>query len=245
VIARLRRDPAATVLCTDFDGTLSPIVEDPAAARPIEGAVEVLADLARRYATVAVISGRSVAFLGAWFPPSLELRGLYGLELVVDGTRHDHPTAGAWREAIDDVVAAARAAAPEGVIVESKRLSLTLHYRSRPDLADAVRALAERQAARAGLALRPARMSVELHPPVAIDKGTALRELAAGQATACFIGDDAGDLPAFTALDDLAAEGVAVARIAVKSSEVPAELLERADAVVDGPDGVLELLRAL
>ena len=50
-------------------------------------------------------------------------------------------------------------------------------------------------------------MSVELHPPVAVDKGTVLAELASGLAAACFIGDDAGDLPAFDALDELAEAG--------------------------------------
>jgi trehalose 6-phosphate phosphatase len=241
----LRASPSATAICSDFDGTLSLIVDDPSAARPVDGAVDALASLADRYAVVAVLSGRPVSFLQGWLPPPIELRGLYGLEIASDGVRRDHPQAGAWREAIDDVVAASRAAVPDGVIVEHKGLSMTLHYRTHEDLQNEVLAFAERQAARAGLALRPARMSVELHPPVAVDKGTALRELANGMSAACFIGDDAGDLPAFTALDELAAEGVAGVRVAVRSSESPAELLERADLVVDGPPGVVSFLRAL
>src|SRR5215211_4420935 len=40
-------DPHPALL-TDFDGTLSPIVEDPAAAVPLPGAVEVLARLGER-----------------------------------------------------------------------------------------------------------------------------------------------------------------------------------------------------
>jgi trehalose 6-phosphate phosphatase len=35
-------------LCLDFDGTLSPIVEDPQAARPLLGIVELLGQLAER-----------------------------------------------------------------------------------------------------------------------------------------------------------------------------------------------------
>ena len=62
---------------------------------------------------------------------------------------------------------------------------------------------------------------------------------------ACFVGDDAGDLAAFDALDDLAATGVAVVRVAVTSAEAPAELLRRADLAVDGPAAVVELLRSL
>ena len=47
----------------DFDGTLSPIVADPADARPLTGAPELLAELARSFAVVAVVSGRPAAFL--------------------------------------------------------------------------------------------------------------------------------------------------------------------------------------
>jgi trehalose 6-phosphate phosphatase len=77
------------------------------------------------------------------------------------------------------------------------------------------------------------------------DKGTALAEAAAGVAAACFLGDDRGDLAAFDALDRLAADGVHVTRVAVRSAEMPEELERRADVIVDGPEGALELLRAL
>ena len=61
------------------------------------------------------------------------------------------------------------------------------------------------------------------------------------------MGDDRGDLDAFDALDRLAAtdEDVTVARVAVRSPESPSELLERADVVVEGPEGALSLLQAL
>ena len=233
------------MVASDFDGTLSAIVDDPAAAGPVAGAAEVLADLAATYGTVAVLSGRPVSFLQQHLPPGVQLHGLYGLERVVDGERTDHDAAAAWREAVDDVVAASRAWAPDGVGVEPKGLSITLHYRTRPEAGDEVVRFAERQATRSGLALRPARMSVELHPPVAVDKGSVLRAIAGGREAACFIGDDAGDLPAFTALDDLAGAGLATVRVAVRSAESPPELLERADGVVDGPLGALAFLRLL
>ena len=106
-------------------------------------------------------------------------------------------------------------------------------------------AFAGAQAKRSGLQTRPARMSVELHPPVTVDKGSVLVSLATGYDVAAFVGDDAGDLAAFDALDALAAEGLDVARIAARSPESPADLLRRADAVVDGPAGTLALLRSL
>ncbi|MDQ1534605.1 MAG: hypothetical protein QOF28_2366, partial [Actinomycetota bacterium] len=52
---------------------------------------------------------------------------------------------------------------------------------------------------------------------------------------------------ALDALDALAADGrlTHAIRIAVRSTEVPGELIERADIIVDGPAGLLEWLRAL
>ena len=241
----LRADPSAAGVLSDFDGTLSAIVDDPAAARPLDGAVDALVALADRYALVAVLSGRPAGFLETLLPPSIVVSALYGLERSRNGTRSDHPTAGAWREVIADVAAAGRASAPAGALVEPKGLSLTVHYRTRPDLADAVLAWAERQAARTGLEVRPAKMSVELHPPIRVDKGTALLELAEGLRAVCFLGDDVGDLPAFAALGTLAERGVVTAGIAVRTGETPAEVLAAADAVVDGPERAVDVLRAL
>ena len=61
----------------------------------------------------------------------------------------------------------------------------------------------------------------------------------------CFLGDDVGDLPAFDALDRLAAAGVHTVRVAVSTEEAPQEVLERADVVVDGPAGALAVLERL
>lgn len=245
VFERLHADPAHAGILTDFDGTLSPIVDEPDAARPLDGVPALLDELAHRYAVVAVLSGRPVTFLQQWLPPSLLLSGLYGLEVVHDGVRNDHPSGGMWREVIDDVATVSRATGPRDMRVESKGLSLTLHYRGHPELESVVRELAERQATRSGLSIRPARMSFELHPPIPADKGTAVRDLADGLAAVCFLGDDVGDLPAFAELEKLADEGVATVRVAVRSDEAPDALLDAADVVVDGPEGARDLLQEL
>ncbi len=244
-LAPFAERPALAAVVLDFDGTLSPIVDVAAEARPVDGAVELLDRLAGRLGLVAVMSGRPVDFLRLLLPPSVALSGLYGLEVIRDGVRSDLPGAGAWREVVADVARISVDRGPEGMVVEPKGLSLTLHYRTRPDVGPAVVAWAEKQAARSGLVARPAKMSVELHPPIAVDKGTALEALTAGLAAVCYAGDDQGDLPAFDALDRLAAAGVHTLRVAVASPEAPPELLERADLLVDDPGGVVALLRRL
>jgi trehalose 6-phosphate phosphatase len=237
--------PRRSGVLVDFDGTLSPIVDDPAVARPLAGAADVLRDLARRYRVVAVLSGRPVSFLEPLLPASVVLAGLYGLEVSRNGERLDHPFAGAWREVVEDVAAQSRARGPEGMRVESKGLSITLHYREAPEIADEVTAWAAHQAARSGLRVRPARMSVELHPPIDADKGSAVEDLAVKLANLCYVGDDIGDLPAFAALDRLAERGIHTVSVAVRSDEVPTELIAAADVVVNGPRGALNLLRQL
>jgi trehalose 6-phosphate phosphatase len=231
---------------TDFDGTLSEIVDEPSDALPVAGAAEALAALAGVFERVGILSGRPIEFLQPLFPsPALVLAGLYGLERLHEDVRTDHPLGGSWREVIDDVASVAHARGPAGMRVEAKGLSITLHYRGRPRLEPRVRAFAESQAVRSGLECRPARMSYELHPPIPADKGSALVDLSEGLAAVCFIGDDVGDLRAFDALDKLAAEGVHTVRVAVHSTEEATELIDRADVVVDDPFGVRDVVRFL
>jgi trehalose 6-phosphate phosphatase len=244
-IDALRADPERTGVLSDFDGTLSPIVDDPASAVPVDGAVEALDALSHIYRRVAVVSGRPVSFLTRLLPRSITISGLYGLEGVVRGRRRDHPQAGSWREVIDDVVSVSMAQGPRDMLVEPKGLSITLHYRMHPEIEDDVRLWAERQAARSGLVCRAAKMSVELHPPIDVNKGTAIRELAVGLAAMCYLGDDVGDLDAFAALDEQAALGATTVRVAVHSGEAPSILVDRADVVVQGPTGALDFLRRL
>jgi trehalose 6-phosphate phosphatase len=84
--ARLAARAGEVALCLDFDGTLSPIVDHPEAARPLPGVVELLGPLADRFAAVALISGRPAAYLAEHAPaPGVRYLGLYGLQEIRDG----------------------------------------------------------------------------------------------------------------------------------------------------------------
>jgi trehalose 6-phosphate phosphatase len=241
-----RAAPATAAILTDFDGTLSPIVRDPSTARPLPGAVDVLLALAQRFALVGVVSGRPVSYLRGHLGDDLWLSGLYGLELF-DGREAGEvvelPEAASWRAVVSDVVE--RAQATFGDAVEPKGLSLTLHFRVQPELGPTVRAWADDEAARSGLVVRAAKASIELHPPLSADKGVVVERAAAGLRAVVFLGDDVGDLPAFDALDRLATAGLHTLKVAVSTEEAPVAVLERADVVVDGPEGALALLREL
>jgi trehalose 6-phosphate phosphatase len=238
----LRRAPERTAVLLDFDGTLSPIVEDPDAAVPLPGAADALVGLTERFGVVAVVSGRPASYLQRHLPPGPGLVGLYGLERVEGGSIVPHPDAARWRSVVADLVTEAGRELPDGVGIEDKGLSLTLHVRPHPELAEVAWRWAAAAAERSGLHVSRARMSAELHPPVGADKGTITTELIAGMDAACFIGDDVGDLPAFTALTRFAGDSV---RAVVTSAEATPELLAEADVLLDGPPAVLDFLSAL
>ena len=86
-------------------------------------------------------------------------------------------------------------------------------------------------------------MVLEVIPPLDVHKGTAVRALVgARRPRACAVrGDDTTDLDAFAAVEELEV-GV---KVAVASAEAPPELVARADLVVPGPRGLVELLRTL
>jgi len=241
--------PRRSALVTDFDGTLAPIVADPAAARPLAGAAGVLTRLARQLGLVAVVSGRPVATLAEHLGqvPGLEMVGLYGLERrTPDGAIAVCEGAEEWRSVVGQVARRLTAQAPAGVGVEPKGLTLTLHWRQAPTERTWVQRLAAEAAAETGLVLHPGRMTVELRPPLAVDKGTAVTEIVGALPGAAYLGDDLGDLPAFAALDALARTGAcSTINVAVADPESPDELLAAADVVTDGPPGALRLLEWL
>ena len=240
ILLPLAEDPGHSALCLDFDGTLAAIVSDPVGARPWPGVPALLARLASRFALVAVISGRPADFLHEILgsPAGVSLIGLYGLGQV-------GPDARAWEPVIADVVELARAEAPTGIYVEPKGLTVTLHWRHAPETAAWAQAFAAQEEAGRGLRVYEGRMSLELRPPLDVDKGTVVRSLVEGMRAVAVFGDDLGDLPAFDAVAELGARGVAVARIAVIDAESDDLVAARSDLVVEGPAGAVALLERL
>lgn len=250
ILGPLVVDPGATALITDFDGTLSPIVEDPDSARPLDGVPELMDRLSRCFGVVAVVSGRPARFLvehlllrGAG-TTQVRLVGLYGMEEVgPDGSARLTAAAVPWLPVVVDAAVRLRANAPPGVLVEGKGAAVTVHWRRAPGAENWVTGRVAEEALRNGLVSHPGRASIELRPPLDIDKGTIVRELTAGCRAACFLGDDLGDLPAFAALARRAHEdGTNVVGVAVRDAETASEVVAAADLVVDGPEGARAVL---
>ena len=88
--------------------------------------------------------------------------------------------------------------------------------------------------------------AILLRPP-GFDKGGVLRRLAAAASPGAllFAGDDLGDVPGFSAVAALRDEGIPGLSVASVSEGTPAEVADAADLAVDGPDGVVALLRSL
>lgn len=236
-------------LLVDFDGSLAPIVDDPASARPLPRAVEACTRLATRLGLVAVVSGRPVAFVRDHLPdPAIVVVGQYGLESDRNGRTEVDPRATAFVAAVAAAAAEAATRWPRLTIERKGSFAATVHWRTAPAAAPDPDELAALAAAH-GLTRVPGRMACELRPPVPVDKGTAVAGLLAGHdlGAAAFAGDDHGDLPAFTALRRWAsgASGRTAVRIAVASEESPTDLIEAADLVVDGPSALAVQLAAL
>jgi trehalose 6-phosphate phosphatase len=250
-------DPATAVISSDFDGVLSPLVEDPARSRPVEGALDALARLARSVKQVAIVTGRpalvATELTGVSGHPGLErlvVLGHYGLE------QWDASTGTITSEPVPAGIAEARSRLPEilsvaGVpdaFVEDKESSLAVHTRRLADPAGALERLRTpltELAASTELRLEPGNLVLELRPP-GIDKGVALRRLieSTGARSILYAGDDLGDLAAFRAIEDLRASGLNAVLLATRSSNAT-ELIEATDIVVDDPSGVVTVLTAL
>ena len=252
ILARRALADAPAGLLTDFDGTLSPIVADPATASLVEGAADALVALTRRLAVVAVITGRAPLDARRMTGVAdLLIAGNHGTEWLEPGAEApvESPQAERLRSAVAEIVG--RVPERPGIEVEDKGVSATIHYRS---AADPERARAEIVTALGNpgtdIELRPGRMSVEVRPVGLGDKGAATRAIVErfGLRGALVMGDDITDLDMFAAVDAARDAGrlrAAIIGVGGADAEVPSEVRAAADVVLETPAEAARLLTEL
>ena len=255
-VAPLRADPARAAILFDIDGTLAPIVVNAADARVPESTRSLLAQIARKYGVVACVSGRRASEARAMVAiGAISYLGSHGTELLRAGSTEPvvNPEILGWTERIHEFAREADTADLRRLRVrlEDKGPIVAFHWRGAPN-EEAARAAIDSVAAKAeaaGLRTHWGRKVLEVRPPVRIDKGAGITAFLADTDVdaAMYVGDDATDLDAFHALVALAEQGriSKAIRAGVRSEEGPTEITEEADIVLDGPEGVAELLAVL
>lgn len=252
----LRSSPREAAVLTDVDGTIAPIVERSEDASVPDETRELLSALAGRYGLVACVSGR----------PAIDARRIVGLDEIAYSGNHgyellapeaDEPSPdpsldGHDTDAASFVAGLDQAALERAQIrVEDKGAIVALHWRG-SDNTTAAESLASEIAADAEwreLVAHRGRMVLEIRPNVAINKGIAVAALLASKpvGAALYAGDDRTDADAFAALRTLRDDGKlgSAACVAIASDETPPELTAHADLTAAGPEGFVEVLRAL
>lgn len=252
---------ANTVIGLDFDGVLSPIVADPTSATIHPDGPRTLVELAPLVRAVAVVTGRparQVVALGDLdrvadaLPDGAELfvLGQYGNERWDSASREftSPPPPEGLSGFLDELPSLLLEHGAVEAYVEHKAIAIAVHTRRlrQPEAAfERLVPVLSEAAARHGLGVQPGRLVVEVRA-LGMDKGAAVRmirnELSADGLV--FAGDDLGDIEAFTAVAELRAEG-APGLLICSGSEEQQSLVGLCDIVVDGPEGVLGLLREL
>ncbi len=236
--------PETSAILLDVDGTLAPIVAHPDLTRVPSRTLEIVEDLAERYALVACVSGRQTREVARLVPVAgVQYIGNHGFERLVGDTLQWAEGAADWVPIVASTCQAIGPIAAEvGAWVEDKGATLSIHLREAPDVELARAVLVERAVpvlTAAGLRWRFGRMTLEAQPPISADKGTAIAALLADYPVverSLYAGDDLTDLDGFRAAD---------VAIAVQSNEAPEELLAAADLVVNGVEGLATLLMEL
>jgi trehalose 6-phosphate phosphatase len=121
------------LLVTDYDGSLTPFVPDPARARLPSDVRRDLRLLSRSTAVrVAVMSGRALDDVRRRVGVGgLIYAGCHGLEVAGGGLRFVHPAAHAERASLSTVAESlvSCSVAIPGTLVEAKGLAVAVHYR--------------------------------------------------------------------------------------------------------------------
>ncbi|MBM2831604.1 MAG: trehalose-phosphatase [Dehalococcoidia bacterium] len=238
---------------SDFDGTLTPIVERPEDAVMPEQVRGLLRSLAKNHHyTVGIISGRALLDLMI----RVDVRGIiyagnHGMEIYGKGVSFVEPVAEGMQSLLRVLHHALSIALKgiKGVIVENKGLSLSVHYRLAEEkehqrIKDIFEHVSGPLHAGGGIKVTFGKKVYEVRPPVAWNKGKAVEWLVAtrggdrskGDAWPIFLGDDLTDEDGFAAVKERQGLSVFVGDKAVASE---------ADYYLPSPKEVELLLRRL
>ena len=239
-------------LITDVDGTISRLVDEPDAATIVPRSLEALATLQKRLPLVAVISGRAAADVAERVGlPGLVYVGNHGLERWQNGRIFPLIDIAPYKPALARAKTAVSQIAPEGMWVEDKEATLSVHYRLTAD-PDATyqqyKPKIQKIAAQEGLRFSEGRLIFELRPPVEAHKGTAFTALVEEYQldTAVFLGDDVTDVDAMKAAHRLRENGRCYTlTVGVQTDHTPASVLAHSDLLAHGVDDVADFLSHL
>jgi trehalose 6-phosphate phosphatase len=207
------------LLLTDYDGTLTPIVERPEMANLPESTRLMLEALAQRYDfTVGVISGRALADLKERIGISgIIYAGNHGLEIEGPGISFVNPVAGELKPIfrIMHYVLSQALGTIKGVFVENKGLSLSIHYRLIGEHRDGeveriVKHVVGGAEAAGQAKITSGKKVYEVRPAVTWDKGKAVKLLMErygkgsrkGELLPIFLGDDLTDEDGFRFIEN-------------------------------------------
>jgi trehalose 6-phosphate phosphatase len=179
----------------DYDGTLAPIASTPERARMRRRTEELLKRVSDRYPSV-VISGRMLDDIAGRVKP-IPLRyvfGNHGLEPIAPASHVGNRLTREWlrrlREGLPDY---------QGVIIEDKRHTVTIHYRAARDRRRAMAAIDRAVRDLPDVRVVGGAEAVNLLPRDGANKGVALQRAARlfKCSTAIYVGDDDTDEDAF------------------------------------------------
>ena len=236
------------LLLFDYDGTLTPIVSRPELAVLPETARQLLTRLqASPGFVIGFISGRSLADVRQRVNvPGAIYAGNHGLEMEGLGEPFFHPQAASLCPRLEEIFSrlGRELSGHQGVLVENKGLTLSVHYRLTPDeqvsqVEKAFHTLVSQDGGSGDFRVNHGKKVLELRPNVDWDKGKAIARIIQAQpstALPVFFGDDATDEAGFQTVQE--AGGIAVF---VGPPRQPTQALHR----VDSPAEVVQVLRLL
>jgi trehalose 6-phosphate phosphatase len=228
--------PKELLLVSDFDGTLAHIVPEPTLATPLPDSLHALRRLVPVLKKVVVLSSRTNTELAEHLPiPGAQLIGDSGLP---------PPTAEEVQALkVFNAEAAKLLGHTHGAWIEIKPASSAVHFRNAPisgqKVLDILRPLLHQTGLYGGLG----RKVIEVHSPHS-GKGNALEALFKRLMPGGLVvmGDDENDRSMFRVASRAPIPRLCVG---VGSAEVPADLFDHCDLVLDGPAEASAFLRSL